>query len=69
MRAQELTIGDTIIIDGHTRIIRDIRRLHGDVGLTFFYEGPHIGNLAKNNSESYLNFLGFTVVERAEVAA
>ena len=64
MQAHELHPGDTIIIDGRTRIISQIRRIPGDVGLTFDYVGPHIGNLPRNNSEQYLNHFGFTVLDR-----
>lgn len=69
MRAAHLTPGDTIRIDGRTRIISQIRRIPGDVGLTFDYVGPHIGNLPRSNSEGYLNHFGFDVVERAGVVA
>lgn len=67
MQAHEIQIGDTIKIDGRTRIIADIRRVPGDVGLTFDYEGPHVGRLPRCNSEGYLNHFGFAIVERAEV--
>jgi hypothetical protein len=64
MLATEINPGDTIRVDGRVRIVESMRHIKGDVGVTVFYEGPHVGNLPRFNSAGYLNHGGFELVER-----